>query len=201
MSFHNYVRIVPKIGNISIQVVVPSKFLNTDKLKQKFPEHMKKAELEAVEFWKTKAGQKLNYSREQYIASISSKQTGRGNIVLTLSGKAAVAIELGEDAPQGSQLRDALLSSNKLQSSTERRRMKLPKHLVDKLKADPTPKAPYQFMVIPMKDGEFRTFTDKPEHQNKWIIKKKADIIPEVKEELKSTILPKHLSNLVKESF
>lgn len=201
MSFHNYVRIVPRSGNISMQIVVPSKFLDTSKLKKNFPLYMKKAEEEAVEFWKTRAGQKLNYSRDQYISSISSKQTDKGNVVLSLTGKAAVAIEMGEDAPQGSQLRDALLSSSKLQSSTERRRMKLPPHLVEKLKSDPTPKAPYMWMVIPMKDGEFRTFTDKPEHQDKWIIKSKADIIREVKQELKEKILPKHMTDLIKDSF
>lgn len=201
MSFHNYVRVVPRSGNIGIQIVVPAKFLDTSKLKKNFPIYMKRAEDEALEFWKTRAGQKLNYSREQYVSSISSKQTDKGNIVLSLTGKAAVAIEMGKDAPQGSQLRDALLSSPKLQSSTERKKMKLPAHLVEKLRSDPTPKAPYMWMVIPMKDGEFRTFTDKPEHQDKWIIRKKADIIQEVRAELKDKILPKHMTDLIKDSF
>ena len=201
MSFHNYVRIVPRAGNVSIQVVVPAKFLNTEKLQRNFPAYMHKAELEAVEFWKTRAGQKLNRSRDHYISSISSKQSSKGNVVLSLTGKAAVAMEMGEDAPAGSQLRDALLSSSKLQSSTERKKMKLPRHLLDKIKADPTPRTPYQWMVIPLKGGEFRTFTDKPEHQDKWIIKKKADIVPEVKEELKNVIIPKHINALVKDSF
>lgn len=196
MSMHNYVRVVPRTGSLDVQIVIPQKFLNTDKLKSNFPEYMRRAKEEALSFWKTLAGQKLNRSREKYLEGLSAKQTGKGNVVLSLAGIPAVHVEMGKDALEGSKLRAGFMRSPKLREGP----VKIPKSKRHLLKEAPTP-TPYKYLVIPMADGSFRTFTTDERQKDKWEMKSGANLREEVKEELKNSIIPKHMSDLIKDSL
>lgn len=196
MSMHNYVRVVPRVGTLDVQIVIPQKFLNTDKLKSNFPEYMRRAKDEALSFWKTLAGQKLNQSREKYIEALSAKQTGKGNVVLSLEGTPAVHIEMGKDALAENKLRAAFMRSGKLKPSPMK--IKIPKEKRHLLKDTPKP---FQWLIVPMADGTYRTFTTAENQKNKWEMENAANLREDVKEELKNNIIPKHMNDLIKDSL
>lgn len=182
-----------------MQIVVPANFLSTKKLKKNFPQAMRNIKDDALKFWETEAGQTLNSSRERYLKGITAKQTGAGNIVLTLNGAFPVMIEHGA---KSFDMKVGFSKSNKLKPGP----IKIPASKRTEFSKDKKPIS-YQWMIIPIEDDsgvtKFRTFTT-AQPANMWLhpgLADGANLIPKVKQELKEEIIPRRMAELIKGSF
>lgn len=195
---HNYVRIVPRDGKVSMQIVIPKNFLSTVALKANYPEYMRQAKDEALAFWETIASQKLNSTRQAYLEAITAKQTALGNIVLTLDGEDALRVENGFEPFD---MKIGFSKSSKLKQGP----IKMPAAKREKQIGPKKAPEAYQWMIIPIEtDGlvKFRTFTTKQSSDMWWHPGVKGiKAIDEVKRELKDRILPNTMSALFKDSF
>lgn len=188
----NYVKVVRNNVDIKLQVVIPKNFLSTERMKKNLPRVMNEVKNDTYDFWVTLASQKLNKRRDIYVDNLFVKSTTVKNLVFELK-QPATGIEQG----YFKDMKPSYAASSKLK---DKRKIKIPRHKRSELGKGPP--APTLIIPIDPARGIFRTFSLNQMNSNMWeTTYKGVHIIPEVKKQLKTVIIPKRFAKFLKDSF
>lgn len=187
----------PQLGAVDIQVHLPAGVFSVAKFTRRLPATCRKIGREGLRYWKREASQRLNTSREAYLAGLSIDFFDDATFILGLEGFIPMMIEGGVDRFD---MKPGFLNSPKAKHGPPKLPRAVAASLPDK------PKGVRKHMVVPFTNNspiEFRTVTDKSPPDS-WIWKRRKmglKIAPDVWDELQTHIIPKHVRALMRDTL